>query len=199
MVNWLLKWKGEKKVSDVGLNRTISTGDSQIITSYQICSQLKLQRRDYHSTGNEFLSSCSLLPWQPTGPDFPEMQHQIKSTKSMLGKCLQSLKCPCNRITVNRPALLGVTHSSPLWSGWGWCEGWGGTHFWSSELGSRGAVDPLMLSWPSGAQLWDPAQLTWLLWNFVSSPVTCGSVVTGTQGHICMQSAQHRARPWTNA
>lgn len=105
--------KRRKKISDVSLYRTVSTGNSHLI-SYQICSQLKLQRRDYRSTGNEFVSSCSLLPWQPSGPDFPEMQHQIKSTKSMLGESLQSLKCPCNRITVSRPALPGwhIPHPS---------------------------------------------------------------------------------------
>lgn len=106
-IMWLTNFKREKKILDVGLNRTISTGNSHIITSYQICSQFKLWRRDYHSTGNEFVSSCSPLPWQPAGPDFPEMQHQIQSTKSMLGKCLQSFKCPCNWITVDRSALPG--------------------------------------------------------------------------------------------
>lgn len=86
-VTWLINFQNKtekRKKSDTGLNRTMSTGGCHMVTSYQIGSQLKLRRRDHCCTGNEFTSTCSPLPWQPKGPHLPEMQHQVKSTKSML-------------------------------------------------------------------------------------------------------------------
>jgi hypothetical protein len=58
-LNKLLK----KKNSNIYLSKNSSNGDRHI-TQVIIFLQLKLERRDYQYTGNEFLSNCSLLTRQ---------------------------------------------------------------------------------------------------------------------------------------
>lgn len=70
------------------------------------------------------MSSCSPLPWQPRDFFFLKMQHQIKSTKTMLEKCLQSLKLQSTG---------QFSRASTLWVNWGQWEEWGGMCFWFSE------------------------------------------------------------------